>query len=95
MWNLEECIGREQRTFRAVKIISVWHYNDENMSVYICPNSEWMGASQVALTVKNPPANAGDMRRGFDPWVGRSPGEANGNPFQYSCLGNLMDRGIW
>ena len=29
------------------------------------------------------------------PGLGRSPGEWNGNPFQYSCLGNLMDRGAW
>ena len=32
-------------------------------------------------------------RCGFDPWIGRSPGEGNGNPLQYSCLGNPMDRG--
>ena len=43
--------------------------------------------------VKNLPANAG--RPGFNPWSGRSPGEGNGNPFQYSCLGNPMDRGAW
>ena len=43
--------------------------------------------------VKNPPANAGDM--GSTPGSGRSPGEGNGNPLQYSCLGNLMDRGAW
>ena len=34
-------------------------------------------------------------RPGFDPWVGRSPGEVNGNTLQYSCLGNPMDRGVW
>ena len=34
-------------------------------------------------------------RRGFDPWLGKSPGERNGNPLQYSCLGNPMDRGAW
>ena len=34
-------------------------------------------------------------RHGFDPWVGRSPGVGNGNPFQYFCLGNPMDRGAW
>ena len=33
--------------------------------------------------------------RGFDPWVRRSPGEGNGNPLQYSCLENPMDRGPW
>ena len=43
--------------------------------------------------VKNPLANAGDM--GSIPWWGRSPGEGNGNPFQYSCQGNSMDRGAW
>ena len=40
--------------------------------------------------VKNPPANAGDM--GLIPRSGRSPGEGNGNPIQYSCLENAMDR---
>ena len=43
--------------------------------------------------VKNPPANAGDT--GSIPGSGRSPGEGNGNPLQYSCLGNPMDRGAW
>ena len=42
--------------------------------------------------VKNLPANAGDT--GSIPGLGRSPGEGNGNPFQYSCLGNPMDRGV-
>ena len=43
--------------------------------------------------VKNPPANAGD--KGLIPGLGRSPGEGNGKPLQYSCLGNLMNRGAW
>ena len=34
-------------------------------------------------------------RRGFDPWVRRSPGGEHGNPLQYSCLENTMDRGTW
>ena len=46
--------------------------------------------------VKNPPANAGDKRDvGSIPGLGRSPGEENGNPLQYSCLENPMDRGAW
>ena len=46
--------------------------------------------------IKNPPANAGDIRDvGSIPGSGRSPGEANGNPVQYSCLENRMDRGAW
>ena len=44
--------------------------------------------------VKNPPANAGDIRDvGFIPRLGRSPREGHGNPPQYSCLENAMDRG--
>ena len=48
------------------------------------------------LMVKNLPANAGDTRDvGSIPGSGRVPGEENGNPLQYSCLGNPMDRGAW
>ena len=43
--------------------------------------------------VKNLPANAGDT--GSIPGAGRFPGGEYGNPLQYSCLGNLMDRGDW
>ena len=43
--------------------------------------------------VKTLPANAGDV--GSIPGLGRSPGGGNGNPLQYSCLGNPMDRGVW
>ena len=46
--------------------------------------------------VKNLPANAGDARDvGSIPGLGKSPGVGNGNPLQYSCLGNPMDRGAW
>ena len=46
--------------------------------------------------VKNPPANAGDTGdRGSVPGSGRSSGEGNDNPLQYSFLGNSMDRGAW
>ena len=47
----------------------------------------------MALVVKNPPANAGDRRdAGLIPELGRSPGGEHGNPLQYSCLENPMDR---
>ena len=47
-------------------------------------------------SVKNPPANAGDIRDvGLIPGLGRSPGGGHGNPLQYSCLKNPMDRGGW
>ena len=49
----------------------------------------------VALMVKNPPANAGDTKDpGAAPGLGKSPGEGNGNPLQYSCLENSMGRGL-
>ena len=49
----------------------------------------------VALEVKNLPASAGDIRgAGLIPGLGRAP-EGHGNPRQYSCLENLMDRGAW
>ena len=53
-------------------------------------------ASQVALVIKNLPANAEDIRVGGSiPWLGRCPRGGNGNPLQYSCLENSMDRGAW
>ena len=53
-------------------------------------------ASQLALVVKNPSANAGDTGdSGSIPGSGRSPGKGNGIPLQYSCLDNPMDRGAW
>ena len=73
-----------------------------------CPNSRKKRTSHLAkersLTVyltgfpggsvvKNLPANAGDT--GSIPGSGRSPGEGNGNPLQYSCLGNVVDRAAW
>ena len=50
----------------------------------------------MVLVVKNLPASAGDVRdMGSIPGWGRSPREGNGNPLQYSCLKNPMDRGAW
>ena len=54
------------------------------------------GTSEVALVVKNLPANAGDIRdTGLIPGLGRYPGVGNGKPDQYSCLENSMDREVW
>ena len=47
----------------------------------------------MASVGKESACNAGDP--GLIPGLGRSPGEGNGNPFQYSCLGNPIDRGAW
>ena len=55
-------------------------------------------SNQVALVEKNPSANAGDIRDcRFDPWVRTIPRKRawHGNPLQYSCLENPMDRGAW
>ena len=50
----------------------------------------------MALVVKKPPASAGDVRdMGSFPGSGRSSGGGHGNPFQYSCLENPVDRGAW
>ena len=55
-------------------------------------NRDFLGGSAVT----NPSANAGDTRDiGSIPGSGRSPGEENGNPLQYSCLGNPIDREAW
>ena len=53
----------------------------------------FMWAPQVDLMVKNLPANAGDV--GLIPGLERYSVEGNGNPIQYSCLENPMDRGAW
>ena len=50
-------------------------------------------ASQLVLVVTNPSAKAED--EGSIPGLGRSPGEGNGNPLQYSCLEHPMDKGAW
>ena len=57
------------------------------------PTNNW---AEVALVVKNPPAIAGDLRdAGSICGSGKSPGGGHGNPLQYSCLKNSMDRGAW
>ena len=63
---------------------------------FLCLSNIPLWASQVALVVKNPPANAGDLRsQGSIPGLGRSPGGEHGNPLQYCCLENPVDRAAW
>ena len=60
------------------------------------PANKGVRASQVVLVVKNLPGNARDIRDvGSIPGLGRSPGEGNGSPLQYSCLEDFMHRGTW
>ena len=54
---------------------------------------EWVAISSLAAQVKASACNAGDV--GSIPESGRSPGQGNGTPLQYSCLENPMDRGAW
>ena len=64
----------------------------DRVLVFLVPlnsNEGFLGGS----VVKNPPANAGDGDS--IPGSGRPPGGGNGNPLEYSCLGNPMDRGGW
>ena len=66
------------------------------MKVEIWVGSDGVGASQVSLVVKNPPANTGDTREaGSVLGSERFPGRGHGNPIQYSCMENLMDRRAW
>ena len=68
---------------------------NQECSIFGVP-STWKGASQVAFVVKNPPANAEDVRDvGLIPRLGRSPGGGHGYPLQYSCLENSMDGRAW
>ena len=69
----------------------------DSLSCDCLPIGNYGASSQVALVVKNPPANAGDLKDvGSIPGLGRSSGEGHGNPLQYSCLENSMDRGaLW
>ena len=63
------------------------------MDIFFKEFLDLSGAFSGGSVVKNLPANAGDV--GSTPRQGRSLGEGNGNSLQYSCLGNLIDRGTW
>ena len=85
--NSSQTLSKKKRRGRTTSPLTLygWYYSH---------SLPYIRASQVALVVKNPPDNAGDTRdAGSNPGLGRSPGEGNGNPLQYSCLENPMDRG--
>ena len=63
---------------------------------YFIHSESFHPSYQHGTVIKNLPANAGDTGEvGLIPGSGRYPGGGNGNPLQYSCLENLMDRGAW
>ena len=70
-------------------------YNEHYHIFQVFPiQNDW--ASQVALVVKEPACNAGDITdSGSIPGPGRFPGGGHDNPLQHSCLENPMDRGAW
>ena len=62
----------------------------------VCSIQLYGNANGLPRVAQYPPANAGDAGDGGSvSGMGRSPGEGNGNPLQYSCLENPMDRGAW
>ena len=66
---------------------------EAHMPLYTRPNPQ---NAQVTLEVRNLPANTGDVRDvGSTSGLGRCPGGGHGNPLQFSCLENLVDRGAW
>ena len=78
---------------REALVPSVWYTpgQEEEFSFCLPLNKIW--SSPVARVVKNPPTTAGEA--GLIPGSGRFPGGGNGNPLQYSCLENSVDRGAW
>ena len=71
---------------------SPWGRKELDMTEWIATTTRHLDFPR-GQAVKNLPANVGDVSS--IPGLGRSPGEGNGNPLQYSCLGNPMDRGSW
>ena len=73
------------------------HFENSGLFFFLRLNSESLKwTSQVALVLKNPPANAGHIRHvGWISGLGRFPGGRHGNPLHYYCLENPMDREAW
>ena len=86
------------RTAEYLKMLNREHHKNSKLVIrkYILSTTETVGAFQMALVVKNPSANAGDIREvGLILGLKRSSGGGHGNPHQSSCLENPMDRGAW
>ena len=85
------CKSKAEQLWREVELSKTVHL------LYLSANRQPdLGPSQVALVLKKPPANVGDVREMcLIPVLGRSPAVGHGNPLQYSCLENPMDRRAW
>ena len=89
------CICYKHTVRSIVKMLPGSHLGD-NLFFKFDANHTIKWASHMELVVKNPPANAVDIRDvGSIPGLGRSPGGGYGNPLQYSCLENPIDIGAW
>ena len=73
---------------------SIEEYNIDVVKHILGIHENWKGFSGGSM-VKNPPVNSGDTDVNSNPALGRSSGGRYGNPLQYSCLENPMDRGTW
>ena len=85
-WGTQRCLGGQSDPGASHRCVRLFFLRTRSPK----------GASQVALVVKNLPANAGDIRDSSSILgSGRSPGGGHGNPLQYSWLEEPMDRGAW
>ena len=98
MWSLTS-ICKMQKTVRKANSSALHTCNIRNSEVqksFLISHPDDSGTSQVALVVKNPPANTGHARdAGSIPGSGRASQVGSSNPLQYSCLENPMDREAW
>ena len=90
------CFGGEKEVVllspRYMLFWNPWKSPQDRICLHMTYNRDFPCGS----VVKNLPADVGDIRdTGLIPVLGRSPGGGNGNPLQYSCLENLIDRGAW
>ena len=76
-----------------IKLPTIINGMSASLAISFFLSSTTFKASLVAQTVKRLPTMRVDL--GLIPGLGRSPGEGNGNPLQYPCLENPMDRGAW
>ena len=82
--------------WRSLVGYSPWGHKESDTTEQLHFTSQGKRGFPGGSVVKNPPVNAGDARiLGSVPGLGRSPGEGHGNPLQYSCLENPMNRGAW
>ena len=95
MWDLPRPGIKPVSPALANKFFTTEKPGETSVSLTFILGQTYNFTSQAALVVNNLPVNAGDKRdSGSIPGLGRSPGGGHGNPFQYSCLENPMDRSL-